>query len=91
MTITPEKTQSAPMVPCVIVVIRDEEWMVTKTEQSEDGWLVHVRGLSELVKDTTAVFYDALDDIEVMDPTQTWSQNLIGRCPPAWERSTVPA
>ncbi|STX07477.1 helicase-related protein [Kocuria rosea] len=70
MTITPEKTQSAPMVPGVIVVIRDEEWMVTKTEQSEDGWLVHVRGLSELVKDTTAVFYDALDDIEVMDPTQ---------------------
>ncbi|VEI51281.1 helicase-related protein [Kocuria rosea] len=70
MTITPEKTQSAPMVPGVIVVVRDEEWMVTKTEQSEDGWLVHVRGLSELVKDTTAVFYDALDDIQVMDPTQ---------------------
>ncbi|WP_308124088.1 helicase-related protein [Mycolicibacterium xanthum] len=48
--------------------MRDEEWLVTKAEQGADGWLVHVRGLSELVADTTAAFYSSLDTIEVQDP-----------------------
>ena len=28
-----------------MVVVRDEEWLVTSAEQGADGWLVHVRGL----------------------------------------------
>ncbi|GJF12541.1 helicase [Mycolicibacterium cyprinidarum] len=54
--------------PGSIVVIRDEEWLVTSAEQGADGWLVRVRGLSELVAETTAAFYSSLDTIEVQDP-----------------------
>lgn len=54
--------------PGSIVVVRDEEWLVTSAEQGSDGWLVRVRGLSELVADTTATFYSSLDKIEVLDP-----------------------
>jgi len=51
-----------------VVVVRDEEWLVTSAEQGADGWLVRVRGLSELVAETTAAFYSSLDAIEVQDP-----------------------
>lgn len=54
--------------PGSIVVVRDEEWLVTSAEQGSDGWLLRVRGLSELVADTTATFYAALDKIEVLNP-----------------------
>ena len=54
--------------PGSIVVVRDEEWLVTSAEQGADGWLVRVRGLSELVAETTAAFYSSLDKIEVQDP-----------------------
>lgn len=54
--------------PGSIVVVRDEEWLVTSAEQGSDGWLLRVRGLSELVADTTATFYSSLDDVEVQDP-----------------------
>ena len=54
--------------PGSIVVVRDEEWLVTSAERDDDGWLLRVRGLSELVADTTASFYSSLDNIEVLDP-----------------------
>lgn len=54
--------------PGSVVHIRDEEWLVTSAEMSEDGMLVRVQGLSELVRDTTAAFYQNLDKIEVVDP-----------------------
>ncbi|MBO0854416.1 MAG: DEAD/DEAH box helicase [Nocardia sp.] len=57
--------------PGSIVVVRDEEWLVTSAEQGSDGWLLRVRGLSELVADTTATFYRSLDDIKVLDPANT--------------------
>ena len=68
-------TISAPttdlnVAPGSIVVVRDEEWLVTSAEQGADGWLVRVRGLSELVAETTAAFYSSLDTIEVQDPKQ---------------------
>ncbi len=50
------------------MVVRDEEWLVTSAEQGSDGWLVKARGLTELVKDTSATFYSSLDTIEVQDP-----------------------
>ncbi|MDP7727541.1 MULTISPECIES: helicase-related protein [Mycobacterium] len=56
--------------PGSIVVVRDEEWLVTSAEQGADGWLVRVRGLSELVAETTAAFYSSLDKIEVQDPSK---------------------
>ncbi|GAA2968410.1 helicase-related protein [Glutamicibacter bergerei] len=54
--------------PGSVVRVRDEEWLVTATEPSADGKLVRVQGLTELVRDTTATFYSALDDIDVVDP-----------------------
>ena len=55
--------------PGSIVVVRDMEWLVTAVEMTADGLLVRVRGLSELVRDTTAAFYESLDRIEPMDPS----------------------
>ncbi|MFY2860040.1 hypothetical protein ACOJVU_09650 [Mycobacterium sp. THU-M104] len=74
MTTTAE-TQTTPpedlnIAPGSIVVIRDEQWLVTSAERGADGWLVRVRGLSELVADTTADFYSSLDKIEPQDPKQ---------------------
>lgn len=54
--------------PGSTVVVRDEEWMVTGVEHTLDGWLLRVQGLSELVRDTTAAFYEGLDHIEMLDP-----------------------
>lgn len=51
-----------------IVVVRDETWLVNRAERATDGWFVEVQGLSELVRDTEAIFSTALDDIEVLDP-----------------------
>ena len=56
--------------PGSVVVVRDEEWLVTGVEHTWDGWLLRCQGLSELVRDTTASFYQGLDRIEVLDPAQ---------------------
>lgn len=56
--------------PGSIVVVRDEEWLVTGVEQSRDGALLSVKGLTELVRDTDAMFYEGLDRIEVLDPAE---------------------
>ncbi len=56
--------------PGSVVVVRDEEWLVTGVEQTQDGSLLRVQGLSELVRDTTAAFYSGLDSIEVLDPAK---------------------
>ncbi|MGQ0631960.1 MAG: SNF2-related protein [Sporichthyaceae bacterium] len=54
--------------PGSVVVVRDEEWMVTAAEQRVAGWRVDVVGLSELVQDTYATFLEPLDRIELRDP-----------------------
>ncbi len=56
--------------PGSVVIVRDEEWLVTKVEPTNDGRLLSCRGLSELVRDTTASFYDRLDRIEALDPAE---------------------
>src|SRR3954470_8807682 len=55
--------------PGSVVVVRDEEWLVTAVDQTRDGRLLHCQGLSELVRDTTASFYEGLekDNIQVLD------------------------
>lgn len=59
---------ASTIAPGSVVVVRDEEWLVRATEQTPTGLLVRVQGLGQLVRDTEAVFYDSLDDIEVLDP-----------------------
>jgi hypothetical protein len=56
--------------PGSLVVVRDEEWLVTGVERTRDGRLLRCQGLSELVRDTTASFYEGLDRIQVLDPAQ---------------------
>lgn len=63
-------TQAPPYAPGLTVEIRDELWLVTNVARSRDGFRLTVRGLSDYVRDTTATFYTALDDVRVQDPTQ---------------------
>lgn len=60
----------AGFAPGSVVIVRDEEWLVTGVEQTSDGRLLRCQGLSELVRDTTATFYEALDRIDALDPAQ---------------------
>ncbi|BEK97371.1 ATP-dependent helicase [Nocardia seriolae] len=68
MTVAQERELN--VAPGSIVVVRDEEWLVTSVEHGSDGCLVRVRGLSELVADTNATFYASLDTIAVLDPAE---------------------
>ncbi len=54
--------------PGSVVVVRDEEWLVTSIDNTLDGQLLHVQGLSDLVRGTSASFYESLDEIEALDP-----------------------
>ncbi|OYO23442.1 helicase [Enemella dayhoffiae] len=56
--------------PGSVVIVRDEEWLVTSVEMTVDGQLLRVQGLSELVRGTTASFYESLDHIETLDPAE---------------------
>ena len=67
---TQEVSKPTAYAPGLMVKVRDELWLVTSVTQSVDGYLLKVRGLSDYVRDTTASFYTALDDIEVFDPAK---------------------
>jgi len=54
--------------PGSIVTVRDADWLVTNATPTRDGLLVEVTGLSELVRDTRAAFYENLDEIVPFDP-----------------------
>src|SRR5699024_11852425 len=54
--------------PGSLVEVRDETWLVTSVEDTPDGPLYAVRGVSDFVKDTTASFYSALDTITPQNP-----------------------
>lgn len=69
MTIT-HTTSELSVAPGSVVVVRDEEWLVTGVEHTQDGALLTVQGLSELVRDTTATFYENLDRIEPHNPAE---------------------
>lgn len=54
------------------IVVRDEEWLVRSIRKTEhDGLRIEATGVSELVRDLDAVFFSALDDVEVLDPRAT--------------------
>ena len=72
---------SAPLnvAPGSVVTVRDADWLVTNATPTRDGLLVEVTGLSELVRDTRAAFYEHLDEIVPYDQTRP----LVGRVVPA--------
>ncbi|GAA3571397.1 DEAD/DEAH box helicase [Microlunatus spumicola] len=77
---------STPIAPGSVVLVRDEEWLVTSLDQTADGQLIQVQGLSELVSGTTAAFYDSLDEIEVQDPA---AARLVADDSPHYRRTRL--
>lgn len=67
--VSPASSPADSFAPGMIVEVRDEQWLVTHSTKSQDGWKVKVRGISDYIRDTTAMFYSALDEITVFDPT----------------------
>ncbi len=61
-----------PIAAGATVVVRDEEWLVRAVASTKaDGLRVDVRGTSELVRDQPATFFTSLDQVSVLDPSQT--------------------
>lgn len=54
--------------PGVTIECRDEQWLVNHVSRTKDGFRVRARGVSEYVRDSTATFFTALDEITVFDP-----------------------
>jgi superfamily II DNA or RNA helicase len=80
-----------------IVVARDEEWLVRSVRTTgQNETKLEVTGVSELVRDQNAVFYDTLDRIERVDPrtaepvfdetpgfrqSRLWLESILRRSP----------
>lgn len=78
--------------PGVSVEVRDEQWLVTNVARSTDGFRIKVRGLSDFVRDSTATFFTALDEIKVFDPSEVTAvpDNSPGfRHSKLWLESTI--
>jgi hypothetical protein len=71
------------MAPGSVVVVRDGQWLVTSAEQADGVWRVEAQGLTELVRNSTAVFFGDLDPIEVLDPRDAKLHSVSGRQLPA--------
>lgn len=78
--------RSTPIAPGSIVVVRDEEWLVTNVEPATDGQFVHVQGLSELVRETDAIFSTALDVVEPLDPA---AATIVADDSPGYRRAKL--
>ena len=62
----------AEYAPGMRVIIRDEEWMIKKSDKNSYGnSTLQCVGITPLVKDKTAYFLSDLEKIEVVDPVQT--------------------
>lgn len=73
--------------PGTVLLIRDEEWLVTRAERASDGeWFVTVQGVSNFVRDTTATFSTALDEIQLLDPAQA---QVVADESPSYRRSRL--
>ncbi|MFK8844348.1 SNF2-related protein [Streptomyces sp. Ac-502] len=61
----------AALAPGAQVRVRDEQWLVKSVDESRDGLMLEVSGVSPFVRGTDAVFYEGLDQIDVLDPRRT--------------------
>src|SRR5690348_16876144 len=58
--------------PGAQVLVRDEVWLVRNTTRTDfDGVRIDAVGASEFVRDQEAVFFTALDQVELVDPRRT--------------------
>ena len=87
--------------PGARVEIRDAEWVIRKAELTPNGQALHVTGLSDPVKDRSAIFLSDLEDVRVLRPEDTalvpdsspafrssllFLESLLRRTPPTDER-----
>lgn len=88
----PAASPTTPLAPGVTVVVRDEEWLITAVERAAgtshtgESYLIHVRGTSPYVRDTTASFYTDLDDVQVLDPANS---TVVADASPHYRRSRL--
>ena len=71
------------------VIVRDEEWLVRAVRATElDGTRVEVTGVSELVRDQDAVFFDhpELDTVHRLDPR---AGTLVADTSPGFRRTRL--
>lgn len=69
-----------------VVVVRDEEWIVSSCEPAGNGWKVRCVGSSELVASVPATFYSELDEITALDPA---AAELVQDDSPYFRRSRL--
>jgi superfamily II DNA or RNA helicase len=81
-------SQNGILAPGARVIIRDEEWLIRRTDPSSDGgWLLTCDGISELVRGRSSLFLTKLeDDIEILDPAKT---ELVADDSPAYNASIL--
>lgn len=79
--------------PGSVMVVRDEEWLVTAVEPAapdpttgQPTHFVHGIGLTGITKDTEAVFWTQIDDIAQSDPRAT---QVVGDDSPGHRRSRL--
>jgi superfamily II DNA or RNA helicase len=82
-----QESPGISIAPGSVVIVRDEEWLITGVEHTADGRLLHCQGLSELVRDTTASFYEGLDaGLHVLDPADA---TVVADDSPHYRRSRL--
>ena len=86
MTVETERARTQVATPGSLVRVRDETWLVTSVRDTSDGPLYGVRGVSALVKDTTASFYEALDDVTEIAPEDS---NVVADDSPRYRRARL--
>lgn len=77
-----QPAERGALAPGSVVEVRDEEWLVTGVQTvyeranhqevipTKPVQRIEVQGLSELVRDTSAIFYDSIDTVTPIDPRQ---------------------
>jgi superfamily II DNA or RNA helicase len=81
-----EAKDTLEVAPGSVVLVRDAEWLVTGVDSTREGLLLTVQGLSELVRGTTATFYESLDKVAVVDPART---RVVADDSPGYRRSRL--
>lgn len=72
--------------PGSLVLVRDETWLVTAVEETSDGALFTVRGVSDFVEGVEAQFYESLDRIVPVNPREA---RLVGDASPHYRKTRL--
>lgn len=84
-TTTSELAAAYP--PGARIEVRDEEWLVRSASQTaHDGHRIEAIGVSELVLDDKATFFDAIDTVTLLRPEET---QLVADETPNFRRSRL--